>query len=618
VIAQVDLFGEVGGQAAAPIAPRAAAPVAGGGGRGAAGPGVSVGDHGLHATQGVKISEKIPEKTAGAEWQEFRRQFTGAAWERGWQRREKAYYQRLVEAEKACIAQYGDKKPLYRELAKRDLFFLARHVLNYRDVTFRLHYPMCRLVQSGLRRKMFVIPRKHFKTSLVTIAGAIQWVLQDPNGAYFVGTGTPKLVRQVMAELKGHFTHNATFRELFPEFCPDVRTDWGTLESFTVPNRAVVRKEPTVLALSTGAKATGMSFDRAKLDDLVDEENCTTKEQLEAVATWYEFLKFLLKDPAAAVVDMSGTRYHFGDLYAGILESDNLEKGGRFACYVRQAIENGAPIFPERFSLASLEEMRGTDPKQRAVFAAQMMQDPVAEDAQVQRTMIRYHDDGEAQLRESVITLHLDAAISKKDRADYSAFVVCAATPDKELHCIEYTEQRLTAAQFLAELWAFWDKYKALGRIQVITLQNEILEMVLRELLNDQMRARGEYLPLVSIKVHKSKKQERINRILPYVQAGRAKIRRGHTALEDQLLHFPKAKHDDLLDAWSDVIEVVRYPAAREAAAKPAAPERYHGLTAAQVNQARDKAFWDRQDRARRREKIELGAGGFRIVGVAV
>lgn len=586
-----------------------------GGGHGAAAAGAPLAVHGLQRALGApEMPENFSGKTAAAQspralWKAFSQQFRGPRWEQTWESAQQAYSQRIAAAAAACQKKHGSPDPYYAELGKRDLYFLAKYVLGYKDMTFGLHYPLCRLAQeTKIPRKLILIPRKHYKTSCVTIAGLIQWILQDPDGAYMLGTGTPKLVRQAVGELKAHFTHNSEFRRLYPAYCPDVRTDWGTLDQLTVPNRRTVRKEPTVLGLSTGTRATGMSFDRAKLDDLVDEENCTTREQLEAVERWYEFLKFLLKNQDTAVVDISGTRYHFGDLYGTLLRTDDLDKGGRYAVYLRQAVENGQPIFPEKFSVARLEEMRGSEPRTRAIFAAQMMQDPVAENASLARDQVSYHDDGEAQLRASVLTLHLDAAISDRERADYCAFVIVAATPEQEIHVEEYTEARLPPLEFVQELFRYWDKYKPLGRLQAITLQNEVLEKVLRVFINEECRRRGEWLPLVSISVHKTRKTERITRLIPYFQNKRAKIRRHHAALEDQLVHFPKAAHDDLLDAASDVVEVLRFPAAAAAPAPaPAAPQALD-FAPSKVQALMSSAFWDRQEQARQRRQAWAGA----------
>ena len=475
-----------GARAPALRAPDRARPGAGGG-MGARGGGGAISHDGFSDANAAKFSEKTAPAAPQAAWRAFQKNFS-EKFAANWREVEKRYYSAVrAEAKKS-----GAEQQFYADLGKRDLYWLAKEILGYQDMVFHLHYPLCALAQeSAIRRKLILIPRKHFKTSCVTIAGAMQWILNDPDIAILLGTGTSKLVRSVMGEIKAHFTHNETFRGLYPECCPDVQTDWGTLDQFTVPNRRAVRKEPTMLAASTGTKLTGMSFDCAKLDDLINEENCTTREQIEAVEVWYEYLKFLLKKPNDAVVDMAGTRYHFEDIYGRILTSDNLDHGGRYACYVRKALESGRPIFPERFNTETLAEWRGKTPTSIAVYEAQAMQNPVPTSTTVEREKIRYHDDTDADLRGQHLYLMLDASVSQRDTADFCAFVIVGATANREKHIHEAVQAHLSPQEFVAEVFRYVDKYAALGGLKAITLQRAVVEQVLRAYLDEEMRKRG-------------------------------------------------------------------------------------------------------------------------------
>jgi hypothetical protein len=112
-----------------------------------------------------------------------------------------------------------------------------------------------------------------------------------------------------------------------------------------------------------------------------------------------------------------------------------------------------------------------------------------------------------------------------------------------------------------------------LSRPLAVTLQNAVIEKVLRFEFEEQMAARKEELPFVKINVYKADKRARINRIVPSVEAGRMKLRRGMYDLENELVYGEKEGHDDITDPLSDVVEVENFPAGDNAAEKKAPVE---------------------------------------------
>ena len=74
-----------------------------------------------------------------------------------------------------------------RKESKKSLFFFARAILNFKDLTRDLHLPFANYLQlfpwnggpPASRRKMLVVPREHFKSTLASVALPLWLLLHD-------------------------------------------------------------------------------------------------------------------------------------------------------------------------------------------------------------------------------------------------------------------------------------------------------------------------------------------------------------------------------------------------------------------------------------------------------
>lgn len=595
----------------------AAAAADAGGGAGPQAGGAPKGTHGNAATLALKISGKnLPATEPAAD--------TPAAvvdWALDWAAAEREY----IAAINADAARHADLNKFMADLARRDLYFLVKYVLGHKDLVFHYHYPLCVQAQQDHNWLLFLQPRGHFKTTCITEGRAIQLVLNNAEVAILIVSGTSKLPKEVMNSVKWHFLGNPKFRELFPEYIP-ASNDWGTLTSATVPNRKDgSRREPTFTAATTGTKLTGSHFDVIFGDDLINEDNCTTREQIEQAIEWFKYTDPLFVNPATGRFIVSGTRYAFSDVHGWILDNDNAERGGRFKCYVRKAVENGRPIFPERFTLETLHAIR--ERQGGYIYSCQYDNEPIADGQRIDPSWYRHHRDDDEVVARSYVHLLTDASFSRKEHNDYCGLVVVAAhtSPDpatgkmeKFLDVLEYKREYYNPRQFLNAIWALWDKYKPLSQIQGITVQGVVLDEVLRFFLEEDMRVRNEFLPLVRVSVAKKDKIQRISRCIPLLQYNRLRWRVTHVELEDEFNKYPSSPHDDLSDPLSDFGDTVReWPAPQlTAAVRPTHAVVLHTDSITAAYRRRSEAVWDviekmekDQARGRRRSPALVGGG---------
>src|SRR6202020_576915 len=97
---------------------------------------------------------------------------------------------------------------------------------------------------------------------------------------------------------------------------------------------------------------------------------------------------YALLEPRGTLVAM-GTRYHQDDLYSSILEDPKFSK------FIRSAYTDDTHtkvLFPQKFNVEMLDEMRKDVKMGSTMFSAQMLNDPIdPENADFKKSQIHYY-----------------------------------------------------------------------------------------------------------------------------------------------------------------------------------------------------------------------------------
>lgn len=210
-----------------------------------------------------------------------------------------------------------DKEKLYvaiRELAKRDLYFLCKYVLGMTKMETKtsIHYGECDFLEGPQLRKLVVMFRKSFKTS-IGLGNVVRWIINNPDEQIGVGSDMEDRAVKRVEQLKSWFENCAPLRYLFPEVCykePGSESDKWTNSAFNVRRSSHVGgfRMPTVSSFGIFPLPTGAHFTKVLMDDVEHEANINTDilvEQLcERVSAFIPVL-----DYGAEYVQL-GTPYH--------------------------------------------------------------------------------------------------------------------------------------------------------------------------------------------------------------------------------------------------------------------------------------------------------------------
>ena len=271
-------------------------------------------------------------------------------------------------AQYRCYHRLMDRQTALIQIADRcrwDLFYLAKYILNYDLMEEEVHGEVCKYAEglyqahpeswapvpdkegSGLEDQykhgntnlLILMPRGTFKSSVITIAFALQNTLHDPNIRMLIDSETFSKSKAFLAEIKGHLEGNEAFREVFKTI-HGIEPNGGkkkdllwTDSQLNLACRNRPRKEPTFSCAGIDVTKNGMHYDLIIFDDLHSENNVTNKEQIDKVKDHWR-LSYSLLDPGKPMI-VIGTRWHFDDLYQMILDEQREE----FNIIVRRAVK---------------------------------------------------------------------------------------------------------------------------------------------------------------------------------------------------------------------------------------------------------------------------------------
>ena len=209
--------------------------------------------------------------------------------------------------------------PLFvqQEAFRQSLYYTAKYLCGYSEINERTHGDCIRTLESSSPRKLIVMPRGTFKTSLAIVAYAIWRMIRDPNERILIESELWSLAKNSLKEIKEHIKSDR-FQGVFPGWTlsQDNQTE------MTISARMKILKEPTMTSSGMGAGKTGSHFSVILLDDLNSPQNSHRPELASQVIDHYRYYTSIL-EPGGTIV-VVGTRYSEMDLIGFILKNETL------------------------------------------------------------------------------------------------------------------------------------------------------------------------------------------------------------------------------------------------------------------------------------------------------
>lgn len=483
---------------------------------------------------------------------------------------------------KRGIAEVQAKLEFERELAKADLYYLAKYILRYDRMRFHLHYFMASTMDNlppgyrGLRE----FPRDSYKTTVMTISFMVQQVLRNREVRILLKSNAAGNAKKKLEEAKAHFfpspegtpaRRRAILPMLFPELAPKKETDKGSGEYYRCPAATSVQADGTFVAAGVGSSKVSQHFDIVIGDDFWDEKSVTRQDQVEKVNKELDSIEYLLISPAEGRVIVIGTRFSFTD------PTERL-RASFHSVIVSGVTPAGRSLFPESLPLENFIRQANTN---LYVFSCQVMLSPRQKDAGFRREWLhylKYTDIRRAELANQLTTrriIQVDSSCTGDETSDEIAVLVTVVDSLGRKTIVDAVSEKMSPDRYIQVIANMWDKWSPEFIVRQKTSIDTTIQAFLRELNERRDREHKSRMRFYDYSLGKREKKDRITQSLQprgqnaelYVDPTLPEL----AAIETEWNEHPTTHRDHILDAWATLDDgvVSRVPEHRDAVETP-------------------------------------------------
>lgn len=203
-----------------------------------------------------------------------------------------------------------------REACLADFFIFCKLFLNYKDLDWKVHEQFINVFQSKATRKIVVMPRGTFKSTLGSVAYPIWRLLRDPNLTILLDSELYSNSKNFLREIKVHFESEKIVRF----FGQQTGQKWDEGEIILKPRTQNI-KEASITVGGLGTTKVGQHYQLIIGDDYNSPQNSETPEKCQKVIDHVRYNLNIL-NPGGEYL-LIGTRYAERDVI-GFFLSDVL------------------------------------------------------------------------------------------------------------------------------------------------------------------------------------------------------------------------------------------------------------------------------------------------------
>lgn len=432
---------------------------------------------------------------------------------------------------------------------QEELKFLCTKFLDTKHWS-EVHTELAKFLETAGNRIHIELPRGHLKSWIVTQGWTVQQMLRNPDLRILIVNAVESNATKMVRFIRSYLGKGGYLATMFGNF----ETDVWSQEELVIRQRRKIQVAPTYMAAGLQKTLTSQHFDIIIADDLVEPDNVRTKEQREKVHEFYLSL-FDLLEPQGKIV-VIGTRYHQDDLYARILEENEQHKN--WSVFIRSCYKaDGSVLFPEKFSFEQLDDIKK---KSFYHFSTQYLNNPIdPENADFRDDQIEYYEPGTTNPHSLVICV--DPAASLGRDADFTGFTVSGMFKNRRIRLCEAFRKKCVPFDIIDTLFDLVAKWRKAGHSVRVVIETFGFAVTLKAEIDRRMRQTGIFFPVFEFKKRRGPqgennhvKEARIRSLQPFFQQHLYEIAPYMTDFKDELLTFPRGKHDDLIDSASMAI----------------------------------------------------------------
>lgn len=445
---------------------------------------------------------------------------------------------------------------LFGKMVMPNMFSSESPAFHY-DITKELH-------NESIRQVNVIAPRGHAKSSVVAGVYPLYHLMFNKGVKVIVLVSrTQSHATKLLGTIKDVLDYSKEFRYFFGY--------WGQQSARKWTNNEIELKDGSVIICKgTGQQIRGIKHGNQRptllvLDDPEDENNTKTSEAMEFNLRWLLQSGVPSLDPLNGKVAVIGTPQHQRCLVETLKDMK-----GWSTLEFRPVLETNYSLWPEVWPIEKLKEKKSElDSINRlSVFYREYLCQIVGDednlfreehfnyyngfierDEQGLSNLVLTNVNGEEveEIRPVNVFTGVDPASSTKKGADFSVIFNVAIDGDNNRFILPYYRKRATPLDLADAVINNFREYKsAKTRIESVGYQE-----MLRQYIKEKSEEMGLFIPGLEIKENpRTSKSYRLESLQPIFANGKVFIQPDMQAFTDELLLYPRGKHDDLLDGF--------------------------------------------------------------------
>lgn len=434
----------------------------------------------------------------------------------------------------------------------------------------KFHEEMWDMCTSKNQFVAIAAPRGHAKSTSISLSYVLACVLFRERRFVLLVSDTEAQAAMFLGQIKQELQDNQDIIELFGikkdekgevKFDKDSETD--IIVKFTDGTKF------RIIAKGSEQKLRGMLWDGARpdlivCDDIENDEVVMNKERRNKFRRWV-YGALLPCRSQHGIIRIVGTILHMDSFLEGLMPKENdkhtihedlktYSKGigtqWRTIKYKAHNSDFSKVLWPSRRTPEEFRRIR-QDYIERGladVYSQEYLNIPIDES----NTFFRKADFNPMREddRKKVLNYYIagDFAISEKEHADWTVMVVGGMDEAGILHIKNVIRDRMDGLQIVDTLLALQGVYNPIA----IGIEDTQITKSLGPFINRAMIERNIFINIIPLKPSRQDKQTRARSMQARMRAGAVKFDKQaewYQTYEDELMRFPRDKHDDQVDA---------------------------------------------------------------------
>lgn len=415
-------------------------------------------------------------------------------------------------------------------------------------------------------------PRGHSKSTTITIVYTLAAILFRNRSFVVIVADTEAQAAMFLGQIKTILYDSQEIRQLFGlklnergevNFIKDTETD--VIIEFEDGHKV------RIMVKGAEQKLRGLLFDGKRpdlilIDDLLNEELVANKDRRDKLRRWI-YGSLIPCRSQDGIIRMVGTpmnlddpleslmpSYHSRDTVVEPLKIWSRKKKGAWLAikYKAHSDDYQHLLWPSRKSVAEFKALRADYTEQGIpeVYACEYLCNPIDDSIRFFRKSDLLPMQEEDYKKDLRFYITCDLAISTKEKADYSAFVVGGMDESGVLQIRHVIRERMDGEEIADTILALQTKFQPM----CIGIEDTQISKSIGPFLNRMMMERNIFPTIIPLKPHRTDKISRARSIQARCRAGAVKVDKKaewYSEFEDEVLTFPRAKHDDMVDGFS-------------------------------------------------------------------